>query len=243
MLECQIETYHRMKVDDVVVIKGFLADKINIAGVRYYVNPSYADTNMLFSLFCAESEIAGDVILSYADILFQDSVLQALLDAPPHDISVVVDTQWEEYYRQRFENPFEEAESLIYDSDGRILEIGESHPSPSNIQAQYIGLIRLSERGSMIFREAYNHARKKFWDRPWQRGKIFQEAYMTDFLQALINEGVPLHAVTIQHGWLEFDTVTDYENVLAWYASDALDRFCSLDSLRRRGQVITTSLR
>ena len=227
LLERQIATFQRLGVNDIVVVKGFAADKINTAGVRYHVVQEYWH-NMVFSLFCAEAEIDGEVIISYADILFEDSVLGALLDASPAEVLVVADTLWEEYYRERSDKPLEMAESFIYDSDRRILEIGEGHPDPADVQAQYIGLIRLSDNGSMVFRQTYHRAREQYWDKLWIRGRVFQKIYMTDFLQALIDEGVPVYAVLVKHGWLEFDTATDYERVLEWHASGTLDRFCSL---------------
>jgi choline kinase len=228
ILERQVELLHQFGINDIVIVKGYAAHKINMQGIRYYINEHYASTNMVFSLFCAEPEIEGEVIISYADILFDSQVLNALLQAPSHDIAVVVDELWEEYYRERFEEPFKEAESLICDTDGRILEIGQSCPEPSDTQAQYIGLVKLSDNGSKIFRQVYNHAKIKYWDKIWQRGRIFQKVYMTDFLQALIDAGNPVYAVSIQHGWLEFDNETDYENVLEWFDQDVLDRFFSL---------------
>lgn len=225
ILERQIRTFQRSGISDIVVVKGFAAEKIRLKGVRYYIVDEYR-YNMVYTLFWAEPEVHGDVIISYADILFEDSVLQTLLKAPPYDIAVVVDTLWEEYYRERFAKPFEKAESLICGADGRILDIGESHPA--DVQAQYIGLIKLSDNGSKVFRQTYHRAKARYWGKPWQRGRIFQKVYMTDFLQALIDAGNPVYAVPIQHGWLEFDSATDYEKALEWFDQGTLDRFYSL---------------
>jgi choline kinase len=228
IIERQIRTFRQAGISDIVIVKGFASEKLNLEGVSYYINEEYHNTNMVHSLFCAEPEIQGDVIICYADILFEYAVLQTLLQAPLYDIAVVVDTLWKEYYKERFEEPFEEAESLICDDDNRILEIGESHPAPLNVQAQYIGLIKLSDNGSKTFRQVYNQAKAIYWNKPWQRGRIFQKIYMTDFLQALIDNNYPVHAIPIQHGWLEFDSVIDYEKVLEWFNQGTLDRFCSL---------------
>src|SRR5450755_634768 len=96
LLERQIETFRRLGIHDIVVVKGFAAEKILIEGVRYYIDEKHR-YNMVYSLFCAEPEIHGDVIISYADIIFEDSVLQSLLNAFSHDITVTVDTRWEDY--------------------------------------------------------------------------------------------------------------------------------------------------
>ena len=228
-MERQIEVLRRCGIDDIIVVKGYAAQRIDLPDIRYYVNEEYAHTNMVYSLFCAEPELEGDVIVSYADILFERRILDTLLQAT-YDISVVADLLWEEYYRARFQDPFREAESFVYDSGGRILDIGRGQPAPSDVQAQYIGLIKLSSKGSRIFREMYHRTRHQYWDKYWLRGRIFQKAYMTDFLQALIDEGVPVYAILVKHGWLEFDTVADYEQVIKWYADGVLERFYSLRS-------------
>jgi len=230
LLERQIGLFRRFGIDDIVVIRGYAGDKIRVAGVRYYANPDYAQTNMVHSLFCAETEVKGEVIVSYGDILFQDSVLEALLSASPHEILVAVDTGWEEYYKARYDDPLAEAESLVCGPDGRIASIGESLPCRSEVQGQYIGLIRLTDGGSEAIRRVYREAREAYWNRLWKRGRLFQKAYMTDMLQALIDDRVPVCAVTIDHGWLEFDTARDYENVLQWLADGSLGRFYNLSA-------------
>jgi choline kinase len=185
---------------------------------------------MVHSLFCAEDELDGEIIISYADILYERAVLDAMLRAQDQDVSVAADTEWEDYYRERFSRPLEEAESFLWNSDRKILEIGASHPSRENVQAQYIGLIRLSAAATTHIRNFYSAARARYWDREWLRGRIFQKTYMTDFLQGLIDSGVGVYGVPIHHGWLEFDTAHDYEMVLEWRRAGVLSRFCALDS-------------
>lgn len=228
ILQRQIDTFHRLGIHNIVVVTGYAHDKIDVKGVRYYVNKDYANTNMVYSLFCADNEISGDVIISYGDILFEDDVLRTLLNTPTREVQVVVDILWEEYYQARYERPYAEAESLIMDAEGRILEVGRRHAPLPDIQGQYVGLIKLSNAGCQAFVKMYESAKQQFSNKPWKRGRAFEKAYMTDFLQALIDEGVPVYAVPIKHGWLEFDTSSDYEMVLSGYANGELHRFCSL---------------
>jgi len=229
ILKWQIETLRQAGVDDIVVVKGYAAERVNLEGVRYYVNDAFASSNMVLSLFCAENEIKGDVVVTYGDILFQKSLLQTVLRAPPHDVLVAVDTLWKEYFEERSPLVLQEAESLICEADGRILEIGRARPDPSDIQAQYIGILRLSEEGSRVFRETYHNAKSKYWGKEWVRGRVFEQVYMTDFLQVLIDSGVSVYSVPVRNGWLEFDTGSDYEKVLAWHAQGTLSRFFKFD--------------
>ena len=38
----------------------------------------------------------------------------------------------------------------------------------------------------------------------------FKKSYMTDLIQAMINEGIKINAVKITNGWLELDSINDY---------------------------------
>ena len=40
--------------------------------------------------------------------------------------------------------------------------------------------------------------------------RSFDDSYMTDFLQGLIEQGKKLKAIFIENGWLEFDNIQDY---------------------------------
>ena len=74
IIERQLETYRSMGIDDIIVVRGFAADKIDYQGVKYYENPNYATTNMVESLLMARSEFDDDIIVSYSDILFSHEI-------------------------------------------------------------------------------------------------------------------------------------------------------------------------
>jgi L-glutamine-phosphate cytidylyltransferase len=228
ILERQVETFRQMNVNDIVIVKGHAGNLINLPDVRYYLNKQYSSTNMVYSLFRASKELEGDVIISYADILFENRVLESLLKKKSNDIQVVVDICWKDYYEKRYDKPFEEAESLVM-AGPQIVNIGQSKVNPSDIQGQYIGLIRLSRKGCRTFLQEGTFAREVYANKPWIRGRTFKQAYMTDFLQALIDKGNPVFASIIKHGWLEFDTPSDYELVISWLRKGIIDRFCLLE--------------
>ncbi|MFA5032776.1 MAG: phosphocholine cytidylyltransferase family protein [bacterium] len=222
ILETQINLYRQMGIQNIVVVKGYLEHLIKFNGLKYYIAPE--GFNMLYSLFCAEPELNGEIIISYGDIIFEEYVVSKIL-SDNHDMSVVVDIQWESYFRARFGNPYLEAESLIFSSNNQIIEIGKPHPLPEETQAQYIGLIKLSENGCSIFRKIYHLARMSYSGKPWQRATVFERAYMTDMLQAVIDSGYKIYGVPIYHGWLEFDTTNDYKNYLEWKETGKLFSF------------------
>ena len=59
--------------------------------------------------------------------------------------------------------------------------------------------------------------KKTYWNKPFQRAKIFQKAYLTDFIQELVDIGIKVHCVIIESGWKEIDTVEDYKKALVGF--------------------------
>lgn len=229
LLEWQLDALQNCGVSEICIVKGHASGFIPNS-IKSYFNPEYATTNMVASLFCASAEMSGPCLVCYSDILYEPRVLRALLNANTGDIDVVVDVGWLDYYRRRYSDPYKEAESLVCGDDSRtILDIGRSSPSRDEIQGQFVGLIRLTAVGANIFLERFNKWRSDFWEQPWVRGRSVKKAFMTDFLQALIDDGVRVCAVPVHHGWLEFDSVQDYENVQAWHRERNLDALFSFD--------------
>jgi choline kinase/8-oxo-dGTP pyrophosphatase MutT (NUDIX family) len=191
---------------------------------------------MLQSLFRARVFLEGDTIISYADILYEPRVLQTLINTSG-DICVALDSGWKSYYAARAGNPLSIAESLTADVT-RILEIGQPLGT-AEPHAQYIGLLRLNANGAAIFIQVYDDLVRRFSGRPWRNSARFEEAYLTDFLQELIERGIAVTPAFIERGWLEFDTATDYERVLMWDSDGSLGRFIALEAIPRLPSVVS----
>ena len=82
----------------------------------------------------------------------------------------------------------------------------------SDVEAGYIGLIKFSGQGIEIFKQSFLKAKEASLkgEKSWGASRPFKNAYMTDMLQGLVNEGNDLRAVEINRGWLEIDSNDDY---------------------------------
>ncbi|MFA6600694.1 MAG: phosphocholine cytidylyltransferase family protein [Candidatus Omnitrophota bacterium] len=210
ILEWQIETLKSFDIREISIVKGYQADKINFPGFRYYLNERYEFNNILNSLMCAKAEVCGEVLISYSDILYGRRVVERLL-ASPHDIAVVTDVDWKEQYVGRVDHPLSEAETVLLGEGDRLLEIGKRMRRKAEANGEFIGMIKLSARGAETFTRCYEQARERFWGKPFVAADTFENAYLTDMLQFLIDEGETLYGVPIEGGWREIDTVADYE--------------------------------
>ncbi len=134
--------------------------------------------------------------------------------ASKKDISIVVDIDWRENYKGRRYHPALEAEKVIFDADNNVLEIGKIFTKKSVTQAEFIGMMKLTSRGSQLFRRHFDRARRLFRGKPFQKAPVFEKAYLTDMIQDMVDLGVPIHCVIIKSGWKEIDTVEDYKKAL-----------------------------
>ena len=216
LLQRQLDAYKRFGINDVSLIRGYKKEKITYNGIRYFENTDYKNNNILNSIFYAEKVINGNIIISYSDILFDSSVVQRALDSD-HDISVVVDIDWRGYYVGRKDHPISEAENVIFNSNNEVEKIGKINTGNEEVHGEFIGMIKLSNRGTEIFKHHFHRLKKIYWNKPFQRAKIFQKAYLTDFIQELVDIGIKVHCVIIESGWKEIDTVEDYKKALAGF--------------------------
>ena len=216
LLQRQLDAYKKNSITDISVIRGYKKEKIKYKGLKYFENTDYKNNNILNSIFYAEDFINGNIIISYSDILFDSTVVKRLLKSN-HDISVVVDIDWRGYYVGRKDHPISEAENVIFNSNNEVEKIGKINTGNQEVHGEFIGMIKLSNRGTEIFKEHFHRLKKIYWNKPFQRAKIFQKAYLTDFIQELVDIGIKVHCVIIESGWKEIDTVEDYKKALVGF--------------------------
>jgi len=216
LLQRQLDSYKKNGIKDISLIRGYKKEKINYKGIKYFENTDYKNNNILNSIFYAEKIINGNIIISYSDILFDTSVVERTLNSN-HDISVVVDIDWRGYYVGRKDHPISEAENVIFNSNNEVEKIGKINTGKEEVHGEFIGMIKLSNRGTEIFKEHFHRLKKIYWNKPFQRAKIFQKAYLTDFIQELVDIGIKVHCVIIESGWKEIDTVEDYKKALVGF--------------------------
>ena len=216
LLQRQLDSYKKCGISNISLIRGHKKEKINYKGIKYFENTDYKNNNVLNSIFYAEKAINGNIIISYSDILFESSVVQRVLDSD-HDISVTVDIDWRGYYVGRKDHPISEAENVIFNSNNEVEKIGKINTGKEEVHGEFIGMIKLSNRGTEIFKEHFHRLKKIYWNKPFQRAKIFQKAYLTDFIQELVDIGIKVHCVIIESGWKEIDTVEDYKKALVGF--------------------------
>lgn len=211
ILDRTLEALYSCGINDIVIIRGYQKETINLPNIRYYDNEDYYNNNILRSLFYAETEMDNEFIFTYSDILYSEEVVQKLLDSP-YDFNLVVDKAWRERYEGRTKHPTDEAE-LVLVKDGKITHLSKFY-NPDVAYGEFIGLGKISKKGAEIFTRNYNRAKFnktcKFIGR-FHGATTIEKAYLTDMFEELICRGYSIYSVDIEGGWVELDTDQDYE--------------------------------
>ena len=231
LIERQLSVLRGAGIEDIMIATGYRSEMLALTGTRQIHNPRWESTNMVETLFCAEAQFGDDLVVAYADIVYEPRVLAALL-ASPRDVAVAVDRDWRAYWEHRFDDPLSDAESLSIDARGRITDIGAKVASLDDIEAQYMGLMRFKGPGVAALDAA--RASLDVVTRPWMSTRPVSQAYMTDLLMEMILIGVDVHAVPVAGGWLEIDTVRDFETASTMIADGSITRFFDPATTPRR---------
>lgn len=209
ILDYQLQVFKKNKLNNINIIVGHQKHKLKKKNIKRIENKNYKRNNILNSLFSAKKIIKGDIIISYSDIIFKNRVLRKLLSSKS-DISVMVDKTWKRNYKNRKLHPISEAEKVFFDKSlnikraGKILDKKESN-------GELIGLFKLSAKGCVIFNKYFDIAKKKFNGKKFYSALTFEKAYITDFLNFLIQNNIKIESTLTSGGWMEIDTFEDLE--------------------------------
>jgi phosphoenolpyruvate phosphomutase len=213
ILERQVEALGRCGIQDTVVVRGYRKDRVRAPGVRFVDNDRFAETGELYSLFRAERELGGAIVLLYGDILFDAGILEKLLRTPA-DVAIVVDRAFHDTHRAGAPLPPGPLDLVVTDAapDGRrfvepraasrVLRIGPE-VSPDEAHGEFIGIASFSATGASALKAVHAEL---------TAGRIegLEQASVTHLLQAMIDRGQRVVAVDIHKGWMEIDTPDDY---------------------------------
>jgi len=226
LLEWQLDVFHSFEIYDISVVKGYFSEKINLPQLHYFQNPNYNKSNMVETLFCARKKLLDSTIISYGDIVFEKSVFTKLFQCED-DISLIIDKNWEEYWKIRFSNPLDDVESLVINSDGYITDIGQKTNDIKFIQGQYIGLMKFQNDGIKFLKDYYDKAKQtsNSGTNPLNPNLTFENSFMTDLLRGMINDGYKIKAIPVFNGWLEVDSYADFLKYESMYKDKTLSKF------------------
>ena len=197
LLNWQIDAMRGADIDDIWLITGYCAESIKALGLPTLHNPEWAASNMVASLLCAEELIDRPTIVSYSDIIYSATLVRQLMSST-HELTIAYDAEWLSLWQSRFSEPLLDAESFHINDQGQVLDIGRKVSTLSEIQGQYMGLIKLTPTALQWIKEIISAE-------PELRTRLD----MTQLLSRLIENGKPVHGLRTEANWCEIDSPED----------------------------------
>ena len=205
LLESQLITINKTVIDKVVIVTGYLTEKIESKVQRYskeynidiqiIYNPFFDISNNLLSLWQARHEMESDFIIINGDDIFNDSVLLGLLEHDNNELITMVIDRKETY---------DEDDMKLIVENGRILEVSKKIPL-NEANGESIGMIRVTgeAKGIMVYT----------MERMVRNKKNMQVFYLA-MIQELINQGIVVgyHEISSKD-WAEIDFHPDLEDI------------------------------
>ena len=110
ILERQITLLKKFDINEIIIITGPFSDKYKFENVVYVEDKEFRKHDQLGSLAVAIDQINDDVLIIFADIIFDELVLEQI-SKNSSDIVIAVDMDWDKY-KIRNQNPIDDADKV-----------------------------------------------------------------------------------------------------------------------------------
>jgi len=226
VLQHQAELFRSVGATDIHAVGGCKFESIRCEGVTVVPNPEWAETHVAHSVLKAAEKLKGKCLVAYADILFDRQILNHLLKSP-HAITLVIDRAYKTLPSRNkalelviTENPAEGEQNrrMALNTLKPIRKIGKNLDR-GQADCEFTGVALFHESGLQKLCEFWKKAHEEFRGKPFYEAVSVNKASLTDLLQYMIDQGVAIFGVEVEHGWSEIHSREDYFRVSEYFKS------------------------
>ena len=206
IIEIQIDLFQKNNINKIVVVRGYMKEKFNMENIEFIDDDDYENHDQLGSLIAAQEQISGEVIILFADLLFDENILHQILDTN-EDISLALDLNWQQNHDEQRNNQFP---ALAEIENNQIIRLSEkSNLNRKNFSGEFFGILKLSSNGSEILKKIIDknkNSKNQFHD-----SLSFSAAKLPDIIQEIIESDIIVKPIFIEGNWMEIDTPEELE--------------------------------
>jgi len=208
IFERQKYIFEKNNISEFIVITGseYKFKDIDVKYIKDYENKHH---DILGSLLVAKEYLKGNIIISYSDILFEEKIINQLI-AAEGDIVLAIDLDWKKEYENRTEHPLSEAENVLISDKEQILSIKKGIKGNDKEVGEFLGLIKMTEKGSDIFLKKINDLQKNHIGK-FHNSASLEKGYLTDIIQEMLDTSIEITPLFISGKWCEVDTKQDLD--------------------------------
>lgn len=209
----QIDALLANGIGEIVIVAGFQIGKVEAliaeryhdqANIRILFNPFYEVADNLASCWIARNEMQAGFLLLNGDTLLGDDLLPGLLHTQTAPINLCID----------FKAEFDEDDMKVQLGPQNQVRQVSKKLSAGETDAESIGLIRFSEEGARLFREAVEQGLRE----PEKLG-----SWYLAIISALAGQGMVNGYSVAGSRWCEIDFIQDLQKAEKHFACKETD--------------------
>lgn len=201
-----VKTLNNREIKDISVVVGFKKEAVNLPNINYIVNDKYKEMGLLYSIYQARELLNDNLILLFGDVLFEEDILRSLMKNN-EDIVMAVDPT--------LVPPIDAPKDFVQADECYTEEYGKRNvckikkidqvkkgEAISSYNGEFIGMLKLSEKGTAIFREELDRMAEN-------NPEMLNTASLNDFLMFLHQKDYPVHLEYFKGRWKDIDSIED----------------------------------
>lgn len=199
------DAYNSVGIKDIVVVRGYKKEAVNLPSLHYVDNDKFADTGELFSLSVGlqgKRSQNQDTIISYGDVLFNTYIPQALLQTKD-DFVIFVDSDWKDKTSYNRLGGFAECTApnsrRAFNTQIHLKQLGPSIP-PDKIHGVWMGFLKVSASGLASLQEVLSDMLKN---------PANEKATMGSLLEDMLRRGYSIRVLYTVGHWLDINSLDD----------------------------------
>lgn len=198
LVERLIDTLNAAGVQRVSIVRGYKPEAFDGRAPTLYDNPDWESTGEAASLYCARTELSGNCLVCFGDILMRKYILDIVL-AADGDIVLVVDSSLKEISHGA---DLVRCDPLPRDQwlEREEVEVREADVTADKATGRWIGIMKLSPEGSTLLSAELDLMAKN---------GTLATAELLAIVNRLIKRGIKVHAVHVSGHWLDVNRMTD----------------------------------
>ncbi|MEQ1655743.1 MAG: phosphoenolpyruvate mutase [Nitrospira sp.] len=200
-----VDAYNAVGVKDIVVVRGYKKEAVNLPNLTYVDNDDYADTGELASLLTALQSRKGltqQTLISYGDVLFNKYIPQSLCQEAD-DCVIFLDSNWREEASYARLGGFAECtipnSRKAFNAKVYLKQLGNAIPEAA-IHGVWMGFLKVSPTAATLITTVIT----ELLAQPGNR-----KATIPQLIQELLTRRQPIRVLYTVGHWLDINSLED----------------------------------
>ncbi len=200
-----VDAYNAVGVKDIVVVRGYKKEAVNLPNLTYVDNDDYADTGELASLLKGLQSRKGraqQTLISYGDVLFNTYIPQSLCQEAD-DCVIFLDSNWREQTSYARLGGFAECtvpnSRKAFNAKVYLKRLGDEIPEAST-HGVWMGFLKVSPAAATLITAVIT----ELLAQPGNR-----KATIPHLIQELLKRGQPIRVLYTVGHWLDINSLED----------------------------------